>query len=81
MLASTESVNAATKLKVTAEKNKIYVGQTVKLTANKNVKWSVSKKKIAKLTKVKKKTVVVKGLKPGTVYVKAKKAKAPKKSK
>ena len=81
MLASTESVNAATKLKVTAEKNKIYVGQTVKLTANKNVKWSVSKKKIAKLTKVKKKTVVVKGLKPGTVYVKAKKGKSTKKIK
>lgn len=81
MLASTESVSAATKLKVTAEKNKIYVGQTVKLTANKNVKWSVSKKKIVKLTKVKKKTVTVKGLKPGTVYVKAKKGKSTKKIK
>lgn len=81
ILASTESVSAATKLKVTAAKKTIYVGQTVKLKANKTVKWSVSKKKIAKLTKKKKKSVTVKGLKPGTVYVKAKAGKKIKKIK
>lgn len=81
LLASTESVSAASKLKVTAAKKTIYVGQTVKIKANKKVKWSVSKKKTAKLTKVKKKSVVVKGLKPGTVYVKAKKGKKTKKIK
>ena len=72
IFASTESVAAATKLKVTASKKAIYVGQTVKFKANKNVKWSVSSKKVAKLTKIKKRTVTVKGLKAGTVYVKAK---------
>ena len=51
ILASTESVSAATKLKVTVTKKTIYVGQTAKLNANKNVKWSVSKKNIVKLTK------------------------------
>lgn len=81
LLASTESVSAATKLKVTAAKKTIYVGQTVKLKANKSVKWSVSKKKVAKLTKIKKKTVTVKGLKAGTVYVKAKSGKKIKKIK
>ena len=79
ILASTESVSAATELKVTASKKTIYVGQTVKLKANKNVKWSVSKKKVAKLTKVKKRSVTVKGLKAGTVYVKAKVGKKYKK--
>ena len=49
ILASTESVNAATKLKVTIGSKIIYVGQTTKLKANKNVKWSVSNKKVAKL--------------------------------
>lgn len=81
ILASTESVSAATKLKVTVTKKTIYVGQTAKLNANKNVKWSVSKKNIVKLTKVKKKAVTVKGLKAGTVYVKAKAGKKYKKSK
>ena len=81
ILASTESVSAAAKLKVTAERQTIYVGETVKLKANKKVKWSVSKKKIVKLTKVKKKSVVVKGLKPGTLYVKAKNGKKTKKVK
>ena len=81
MLASTEPVSAATKLKITAKSKTVYVGQSVKLKANKNVKWSVSKKKIAKLTKAKKKSVYVKGLKPGTVYVKAKKGKTTKKIK
>lgn len=81
IVVNTESVSAASKLKVTAAKKTIYVGQTVKLKANKNVKWSVSKKKIAKLTKVKKRTVTVKGLKAGTVYVKAKAGKKYKKIK
>ena len=35
ILASTESVSAAAKLKVTAERQTIYVGETVKLKANK----------------------------------------------
>lgn len=81
IFASTESVAAATKLKVTASKKAIYVGQTVKFKANKNVKWSVSSKKVAKLTKIKKRTVTVKGLKAGTVYVKAKAGKKYKKIK
>jgi transglutaminase-like putative cysteine protease len=81
ILASTESVSAAAKLKVTAERQTIYVGETVKVKANKKVKWSVSKKKIVKLAKVKRKTVTVKGLKPGTVYVKAKNGKKTKKIK
>lgn len=68
----TESVSAASKLKVTANRKTIYVGQTAKLKASRNVKWSVSKKKIVKLTNKKKRTVTVKGLKAGTVYVKAK---------
>lgn len=81
VLSSAETVNAASKLKVTVSKKTIYVGQTAKLKANKSVKWSVSKKKVAKLTKVRKKTATVKGLKPGTVYVKAKAGKKIKKIK
>ncbi|MBR3125572.1 MAG: Ig-like domain-containing protein [Mogibacterium sp.] len=81
MLASTESVDAASKLKVNVTKKTIYVGQTAKLKANRNVKWSISKRKIVKLTKVRKKTVTVKGLKAGTVYVKAKAGKNIKKIK
>lgn len=72
IIASTECVSAATRLKVTASKKTIFVTQTSKLKANKNVKWSVSNRKIAKLTNIKKRTVTVKGLKAGTVYVKAK---------
>lgn len=79
IIASTESVSAATKLKVTASKKTIYVGQTAKLKANKNVKWSVNKSKIAKLTYKKKRSVTVKGLKAGTVYVTAKAGKKTKK--
>ena len=81
IIASTQSVSAATKLKVTVTGKTVYVGQTAKLKANKNVKWSVSNKKIAKLTNVKKKTVTIKGLKAGTVYVKAKSGKTTKKIK
>ena len=81
IVVSTESVDAASKLKVSVTKKTIYVGQTAKFKANKNVKWSVSKKKIAKLTKIKKRSVTVKGLKAGTVYVKAKAGKTTKKVK
>lgn len=81
LLANTESVDAASGLKVTVAKKTIYVGQTVKLKANKSVKWSVSNKKTAKLTNIKKKTVTVKGLKAGTVYVNAKAGKENKKIK
>ena len=49
IFASTESVNAASKLKVTTSRKIIYIGQTAKLKANKNVKWSLSKKKIVKM--------------------------------
>ncbi len=62
-------------------KKTIYIGQTVKLKANKSVKWSISNRKIAKLTKVKKKSVTVKGVKAGTVYVKVKSGKKNKKIK
>lgn len=72
ILASTESVDAASRLKVTVTKKTIYVGQTTKFKSNKNVKWSVSNKKVAKLTVAKKRTATVKGLKAGTVYVRAK---------
>ena len=81
IMACTETVSAASKLKVSVSKKTVYVGQTVKLTANKNVKWSVSKEKIAKLTNAKKKTVTVKGLKAGTVYITAKAGKSSKKIK
>lgn len=72
IFASTESVNAASKLKVTTSRKIIYIGQTAKLKANKNVKWSLSKKKIVKMTYKKRRTLTVKGLKAGVVYVKAK---------
>ena len=81
ILASTESVDAASKLKVTVTKKTIYVGQTAKFKANKNVKWTVSRKKIVKLTKIRKRTVTVKGLKAGTVYVKARAGKKTKRIK
>ena len=81
IFACTESVDAASKLKVTASKKIIYIGQTAKLKANNNVKWSLSKKKIVKLTNKKKRTVIVKGLKAGTVYVNAKNGKTKKKIK
>jgi len=79
--ACTESVSAASKLKVSVTRKTIYVGQTAKVKANRNVKWSVSKKKVVKLTNKKKRTVTVKGLKAGTVYVKAKCGKRTKKIK
>ena len=72
MLASTYSVSAVSRLKVKVDKKTIYVGQTAKFKSNMNVKWSVSNKKIGKLTNVKKRTVAVKGLKAGTVYIIAK---------
>ena len=79
MLIGGGNASAATRLKVSPVKKTIYVGKTVKLTANQKVKWSVSKKKVAKLTKAGKKTVTVKGLKAGTAYVTAKAGKTAKK--
>ena len=79
ILACTESVSAASGLKVTANKKTIYTGKTASLKASKNVKWSVSDRKIAKLTKISKRTVTVRGLKAGSVYVKAKAGKKTKK--
>ena len=50
--------------------------------SNKNVKWTITKgKKCAKLVSVKKKSVSVKGIKGGTVYVTAKAGKQTKKIK
>ena len=45
ILASTESVSAAAKLKVTAERQTIYVGETVKLKANKKQKTAKRQKR------------------------------------
>ncbi len=74
--AGTENVHAASKLKVTPGSSNIYVGKTVSLKANTNVKWSVSKGKgIVKLTSSKKKSVKVKGLKTGVAYITAKSGK------
>ena len=42
VMAAAESADAASKLKVSVTRKTIYVGQTAKLTANTNVKWSVS---------------------------------------
>lgn len=82
ILASTESVSAAAKLKVTPAKKTIYVGKTVTLKANKNVKWSVaSGKTVVKLTSKKKKTVKVKGLKAGSAVIKVTSGKEVKKVK
>lgn len=81
IIASTESVSAASKLKVSVTKKTVYVGQTTKFKSNKNVKWSVSNKKIAKLTVTKKRTATLKGLKAGTVYVRAKYGKTTRKIK
>lgn len=81
VMAAAVSADAASGLKVSVSSKTIYVGQTAKLKANTSVKWSVSKRKTAKLTKVKKKTVRVKGLKAGTVYVTAKAGKKTKKIK
>ena len=80
VLASTESVSAATKLKVTVTKKTIYVGQTTKFKSNKDVKWSVSSKSKAKLSSIKKRSVTVKGLKAGKVTVTAKRGKVTRKT-
>lgn len=81
VMASAQNVNAASGLKVSVTKKTIYVGQTTKLKANTNVKWSLSKSKIVKKAKVGKRVITVKGLKAGTVYVKAKAGKSTKKVK
>jgi len=82
LFSSTETIAAASKLKVTPKSKTIYVGKTIKLRSNKNVKWSIAKGKgKIKLTAKKKKTVKVKALKAGTAYVKAKQGKTVKKIK
>lgn len=82
-LASTEgSFAASSNLKISSAKKYVYVGKSVKLVSSKNVKWTITKgKKYAKLISVKKKSVSVKGIKSGTVYVTAKAGKQTKKIK
>lgn len=79
----TETVSAASKLKVSPTHKTVYVGSKVTIKANKKVKWSVSgKKKIVKITSKKSKKnkkVTVKAYKAGTAYVKAKYGKKTKK--
>ena len=72
----TETVSAASKLKVSPTHKTVYIGSKVTIKANKKVKWSVSgKKKIVKIVSKKSKKnkkVTVKAYKAGTAYVKAK---------
>lgn len=72
----TETVSAASKLKVSPTRKTVYIGSKVTIKANKKVKWSVSgKKKIVKIVSKKSKKnkkVTVKAYKAGTAYVKAK---------
>ena len=79
----TETVSAASKLKVSPTRKTVYIGSKVTIKANKKVKWSVSgKKKIVKITSKKSKKnkkVTVKAYKAGTAYVKAKYGKKTKK--
>lgn len=79
----TETVSAASKLKVSPTHKTVYVGSKVTIKANKKVKWSVSgKKKIVKIVSKKSKKnkkVTVKAYKSGTAYVKAKYGKKTKK--
>lgn len=66
----TETVSAASKLKVSPTRKTVYVGSKVTIKANKKVKWSVSgKKKIVKIVSKKSKKnkkVTVKAYKAGT---------------
>lgn len=79
----TETVSAASKLKVSPTRKTVYIGSKVTVKANKKVKWSVSgKKKIVKIVSKKSKKnkkVTVKAYKAGTAYVKAKYGKKTKK--
>lgn len=79
ILSSTESVSAASGLKVTANKKTIHAGKAASLKANRDVKWSISDRKTAKLTEAGKREVTVIGLKAGTVHVTAKAGKKAKK--
>lgn len=78
-----ETVSAASKLKVSPTRKTVYIGSKVTIKANKKVKWSVSgKKKIVKIVSKKSKKnkkVTVKAYKAGTAYVKAKYGKKTKK--
>lgn len=76
---TTPSVPSPSKKKSITIKGKktVKVGKSIKLTAKLNkvkgkVKWSVNKKKLAKLTNAKKNTVKLKALKAGKVKVTAK---------
>ncbi len=65
----TETVSAASKLKVSPTRKTVYIGSKVTIKANKKVKWSVSgKKKIVKIVSKKSKKnkkVTVKAYKAG----------------
>lgn len=68
--------SAKASIKINGKKT-VKVGKSIKLTAkltkvSGKVKWSVNKKKLAKLTGAKKKSVNLKALKPGKVKVTAK---------
>lgn len=82
MAAGTETASAASKFKVTPGSKTIYVGSKVTLRANKKVKWSVAGKKTnVKIVSKTKRKAIIKGVKAGTVYVKAKAGKKTKKIK
>lgn len=72
------TIHAAAKPKLNKKKLSVTKGDTATLTvkkAKKKVKWSTSKKKIVKITKVsgkKKSQAVIKGVKPGKAVVTAK---------
>lgn len=71
--AGTLNVSAATKLSVSPSSSTVSVGGSATIKSNKAVKWSVSKgSSVVKLVKKSSKSVVVKGLKEGTGYIKAK---------
>lgn len=70
---NSQSVSAATQLKVTPANAVITKGKSITLKSNMNVKWSVvNGKSCVKLVSKKSKSVKIKGLKNGTAYVKAK---------
>lgn len=74
--AGTETVSAAARLKVTPASKAMAVGSKATLKANKNVKWSLSNNRgNIKIVTKSSKAITVKGLKSGTVYIKAKSGK------
>ena len=82
--AGSETSAATSRLKVSPTKKTIYVGKATTLKANKKVRWSVYKgKKYVKIVSKSKyaKKIIVKGLRNGTSYIKAKYGKKIKKVK